>query len=259
MKIYLTGSTGTIGSKFTNVTNLSINLLDTKTFPYFDLNDSATVIHLAGIVGENNINLDIEKAKTVNILGTIAFAKHILNFTNFRFIFVSSSHVYGNSAQKHKEDEVLEPINRYGEQKLIVEEELTRLYSATNRRFVTARVFSVLGPNMKRGTLGHSIQNISIKNPLNFCDDTRDFLTPTQVANFLSVLANASWKYKVYNICSGVGQTIRSAAIKYLKDLQMPINFDLFKPGTSQIPIILGDNTRLIQLISTKDRNDVSI
>lgn len=249
MKIFITGSTGTIGSKFFGVNKLFFDLLDDKTFPTFSKREAATIIHLAGVVGNSAVTKNLVKSRAINVDGTIKFAEHILNKSNFRFMFVSSSHVYRNSSDKHKEDEKLEPINEYGEQKLIVEEALNQLYSECKTRLVIARVFSILGSNMKPGTLGHAIENIAPKNPLKCADDIRDFLTPEKTAHILYTLATSNLNYNIYNVCSGVSQSVKFAAIRLLNSLKRPYDINLLQSGNSLIPVIQGDIGRLIEVI----------
>lgn len=252
MKIYATGTSGTIGSNLEGVIPLNVDLIEDDTYSQVKHNETGSIIHLAGIVGVNAINSNISHSEKVNIEGTYQFAEFVKEHTSHRFIFVSSSHVYKSSEKRHTEFDQTEPINIYGIQKLKAEKMLISLFSDQPERLVVARVFSILGPKMKIGTLGWKIENLNNLHKLENVDDERDFLTPNEAANRLRKLAQSRLKYQLYNVCSGVSQTVREAAINLMNSLNIPINYQLFVSGNSKTPKIIGDNERFMAEINLR-------
>lgn len=247
MKIFATGTTGLIGSSLNDIFPLKIDLLDAKTFGNFQY-ANVTVIHLAGIVGEALVRSDYEKAFEVNVRGTLEFARHVLKDENSRFLYISSSHVYQNTRSRHKELDTLKPINLYGKMKLEAELGLQQIFKNEPQRLCIARVFSVLDVGMPKGTLGWAIENLNQNSPLRNCDDVRDFLTPSEIANHLLKIAKKEFKFPVVNVCSGKGRYIRDACVelRHLKGLITPE--ELLIGGNSEVPYIVGDNSRLLCL-----------
>ena len=246
-EIYATGSSGLIGSKLVGVNPIRLDLLDSRTFNSLELRKS-TVVHLAGIVGEETVKSDFDLAYKVNVSGTIEFARFILEKTDSRFLFVSSSHVYKASNMPHKESDEISPLNVYAGLKWEAERALRLLYRTEPKRLCIARVFSVLGPGMPIGTLGWAIENLSQDSPLNNCDDERDFLAPKEIAGYLTHLAKTDFKFPVVNICSGKSSKVGDACIKLRTSLGLQTPLELLIRGNSKIPWILGDNSRLLSL-----------
>jgi nucleoside-diphosphate-sugar epimerase len=244
MKILATGTSGLIGSQLKEAQPIYLELREKSTYPKILDESDSTLIHLSGIVGETKVNNNLRKAYSVNVTGTLTLAEHVRNYSNWRFIFVSSSHVYKPSHNFHRESDPLVPINNYGLMKQETESELISLFSQEPWRLCIARVFSVLGTGMPKGTLGWAIENLSVENPLRFSDDIRDFLTPLQIAQDLEMIAKLTFHFPILNICSGVKTRIRDACLSLRSGINSDTFHDLILEGNSSIPCIVGDRTR---------------
>lgn len=249
MNISATGTTGLIGSELQEVNPLNIDLKNPKTWGKIEIPNNSTIIHLAGIVGERNVLLDEKESFEVNVVNTIEFASFVNKQYGARFLFVSSSHVYKPSIFKHMEEDVCDPINMYGSQKHAAEKGLLELFNDRRECLCIARVFSVLGPRMPRGTLGWAAERISDSSSLKNCDDERDFLTPKEIANYLLLIAKLEFSFDVINICSGVTKKVGAACMEYRQTLGLETLPEWLEAGNSSIPCILGDNTKLRSLI----------
>ena len=252
MLIYATGTSGTIGKHLIGVIPLKIDLTRSLEFYNLDLSKAQTVLHLAGIVGESNVVQNYNRAKAINLFGTLGLAEFVMKNSEARFIFISSSHVYEPSLKMHHEDSRLKPQSLYGKLKLDAEIGVKEVFSNAPERLLIARVFSVLGPNMPEGTLGWAIDHISEEKPLKFVDDERDFMNPKEIALTLCRLSNLDSEYQIINICTGLSKSVRVACKEYRKMRGLKTPEDWLIWGNSSVPRIVGDNSRLSEVLSCR-------
>lgn len=250
MFIYATGTTGYIGSHLRDSIPLIVDLSDRSSFSELKLKPKSTLIHLASIVGVQRVMEDSKLAYQVNVEGTVRLAENLRNHNDTRLIYVSTSHVYKYSGSKHSEDSETEPMSEYAKQKLEAELRLRELYADAPHKLLIARVFSILGQSMPRGTLGWAIERANLDNPIRYSDDMRDFSTAAQVAGLLEKLANKDWHNPILNVCSGVCRSVRSAGIELRKNLNLRDDENIFLPGNSSIPQNCGDNRLLIETLA---------
>ncbi len=241
MSVYATGTTGTIGQHLKNVIPLRGRL-----YPYtltLDQTDNLTsVLHLAAIVGSDQVNADIDYARKVNVDGTIKLAEEVFNNSNAKFVFASTSHVYEPSDRILTEDSNIKPHSNYAFQKFEAEEACREIFRNNSERLLILRVFSVLGWSCGPKSLAASIiRQINEPNSkvIKNGNDIRDFLSPKQIALISLQLCQNVSAHGIVNICSGMGRTVASAARQFSgEDASC-------EEGKSQIPFIVGDNERL--------------
>jgi len=248
-KILATGISGTIGSKLpNNVLPLTLDLSSEFTLDP-ELTKAKVVIHLAGVVGNVNVLKNPDYAYQVNVVGTMNLAKMIANYTDAKFIYVSSSHVYKKSLEKHLESSVVEPISVYAEQKARGEQEVIEIFKNYPERLIIIRVFSLLDWTLPDFTLGGMARKIYLsqsKNKIKFSDDVRDFLSSRDVANGIYRISTDEYASGVINLCTeiSVGRAI--------EEMFSQTNFEgiraLLEPGNSETPYIVGDNTKFLEL-----------
>ncbi len=128
--------------KFTNGDLLDCNLLQ-KVFDNFDIE---AVIHFAAFSRAEESMFDPQKYYTNNIVGTLNLLKVMLSNNVKQIIFSSSAAVYGEPIytpidEKHP----LNPINTYGQTKLIIEKILEDYGKAYHLKSVSLRYFNVVG------------------------------------------------------------------------------------------------------------------
>lgn len=252
--IFATGITGTIG-KFlsSNIHGVQINLEG----PIIDsappkLQPEDSLIHLAGIVGPKLVDENPQRAFQVNVLGTVNLADSFLNSGGGRFIYVSTSHVYGKSDLPLKESSPVRPINNYANQKLEAEDRLRDLFQSNPDRLCVVRVFSVLDWNVGPFTLGGAISRLTESNSnfvLKNADDTRDFLTPKTIAETLELIAAKESMSGTVNLCSARGLTVREAALIMLNQIGLNPPSERIQGGNSSNPYIVGDNSKLKEFL----------
>ncbi len=108
------------------------------------------VVHLAARAGVRPSLADPLLYDSVNVGGTLALLEACRRSGVLRFIFASSSSVYGNAEVPFREDdEALRPISPYGISKL-VGEHYVRVYSRLHGiRATCLRFFTVYGPRQR--------------------------------------------------------------------------------------------------------------
>jgi nucleoside-diphosphate-sugar epimerase len=257
-KILATGISGTIGSKLPkSVLPLILDLSEEFTQDS-ELTNAKAVIHLAGVVGNVNVLKDPDYAYKVNVIGTMNLAKMIANYTDAKFIYVSSSHVYKKSLTKHLESSDVEPISVYAEQKARGEQEVIEIFKNCPERLIIIRVFSLLDwtlPDFTLGGMARKIYTAQSQNKIKFSDDVRDFLSSRDVANGIYKISADKYVSGIINLCTGKEKSVGSA----IEEMFSHTNFEgikpLLEPGNSETPYIVGDNSKLLNLFPDQNLN----
>lgn len=248
--IYASGGSGTIGNFLSDrVTRLQVDLSDKNFDLRIDRNSKRkSLIHLAGVVGNERVLEDQGYSFRVNVQSTRILAEKFLEYGGEKFIYVSSSHVYAPREHPLDENSNLEPRNLYASQKLAAEIELHKIFAGVPDKLCIARVFSVLDWGTKPFTLGGAITNLA-KNKtdfkLHFGDDIRDFLTPSTIAKTLEEMSTRPSIEGIFNVCSGFGISISDAATRMLEESGIQVGQDRITSGNSEVPYLVGDNSKL--------------
>jgi len=255
-KLFLTGKSGTIGKHF-------LKHSDSTFFDVTNRNDAekwfkerdllgATFLHLAAIVGESQVSLDLERAKQVNVTGSINVAKLALQQGVKHFFFASTSHIYKPSASAIGEEHEKSPQNNYAQTKFEAENALLEIFKDDADKLVILRIFSILDYGTAGHTLGGKVTE-GIKNQrkilINCALDRRDFLTPRTVSSAIKYCIQSNLAGGIYNICSGEPRTVKEAVEQMLVTANIKPNFFEFESKHSHSPEILGNNSKIINVV----------
>lgn len=259
-KLYCTGGTGTIGKHLPKqVKRLKVDLSSAEwEFKSLSFDAQSNLIHLAGVVGVQNVLQDLSYARAVNVDGTKLIAQQFKEKSEGVFYFVSSSHVYAPSLNLISEESPLAPINIYAEQKLEAEYELLHLFESAPKRLCIIRIFSVLDWDVRNHTLGGAIKKLTIPDAefiLSNCSDIRDFLTPKTIAGALFEIASTDHQLGIVNLCSSQGISVGNAAKKMLTENAFEIAEHMFSWASGENPHIIGNNAWLLENIPSLDLN----
>lgn len=245
---YATGTSGTIGRHLPRkFRSIDVDLASQKSIKNIVFERGSRLIHLAGIVGTEQVKKNLELANRVNVGGSVMLAQKFLESDGDLFIYVSSSHVYKSSKDLICEDFPINPLSTYAEQKVVVEMRLQEMFSNCMNKLSIVRVFSILDWNVNEFTLGGAVRKIraqqsevSIKNS----DDIRDFTTPLNAAMALAKIAEVRLS-GITNLCTGIGQSISSAVTTMLELSNCEVPEGVFIPGHSNVPYLVGNPGRL--------------
>lgn len=214
--IAITGSTGTLGKKFTE---------KYKNFFYlkvkFDISDKKKLvdwikkknfdafIHFAAVVPIYKVKNDKKKAMDVNYIAT----KHIVdslirykNKDNFFFFYASTSHVYKPIIKKISESSEIKPINFYGKTKSLSEKYILKKMNKSKIKYIIGRIFSFTDARQSSSFFIPSIfkKFTQKKNLYEFSNlnKFRDFVSTSDIVKAIYLLFKKK-KVGIFNIGSG--------------------------------------------------------
>ena len=175
-------------------------------------NNFSKIIHMAALSDVDYCDLNPSKCYELNVNGTQKMLE-LARKKDSEFIFLSSSHVYGNSKKiPLSETESSSPLSHYACSKKIGEM-LCETYSLTYGLDIRiARIFSVYGPNSSKLNLIFNIINQVINDSritLGNIKPKRDFIFIDDVITGLLNIINSKKKgYDIYNIGTGKSTSI---------------------------------------------------
>ena len=256
MTLYATGCSGTIGRHFPSriipiEQRLESNL---ETFLKLRFQPTDIVIHAGARVGAAKVSQSIEDSFQINVVGSRNLALAALQNNISKFVYISTCHVYKFNKDFLSENDLVEPTNYYAEQKYLGEQAVLEVFQDYPERVCIIRVFSLLGWDMPRDSLGGAVDRI-LRGETNFQlfngDDVRDFQTPMQVAHTIAKVSENSLAEGIVNLCGAVGLQVSVAAQSLMKlDSRFNLRMqDNLKAGFSKVPRIVGDNRKIKSLI----------
>ena len=108
------------------------------------------VMHFCALKAPGESMLHPTLFSEINIVGSINILKMMLKYKVFKFVFSSSSSVYGEPKSEFiNEDHPLYPVNYYGFTKLEIERILNWYSKITDLKFVSLRYFNAAGYDLK--------------------------------------------------------------------------------------------------------------
>ncbi len=209
--IGLTGSKGVLGKEilknFKNFKILKYNddIRDKKKlYNWLSKNNFDGIIHLAAVVATSDVLRNKKKAKDVNYYSTKNLVDFLIKLKkkDTWLFFASTSHVYGFSKKKIRENTKCNPQNYYGYTKYLAEKYLLK----KKINVCIGRIFSYSSNSQKQSFFIPSIIN-KLRSPKNNIikvenvNHYRDFLTTKEIVDAIKILfknkSNGIW-----NICS---------------------------------------------------------
>ena len=187
----------------------------------FLLNGADTVFHLAAKTTVQESIKEPSLYNNVNVVGTLNLLEAAAAMKVKRFIFSSSSSVYGNAKVPTSEDHPLNPISPYALNKLIGEQ-YCKLYSEIyNIDTVCLRYFNVYGDRMNNEgyklvfpIFKEQILNNKSLTINNDGEQRRDFIHVDDIvrANILVAKHKNNFNGDIYNVGNGKSYSINEIA-----------------------------------------------
>ncbi len=194
-----------------NFTLLRGDIRDSK-YLKKELKDIDIIFHEAALSSVNRSVEDPLSTNEVNVTGTLNLLTIARDLEVERFVFASSSSVYGETETLPKlEDMVLDPISPYGVSKLAAEKYVSSFYKIYGLKTVSLRYFNVFGPHQidspYSGVISIFISSaLKNQNPIIFGDgtQTRDFtFVQDVVLGNLLAATNENAIGQVFNLATG--------------------------------------------------------
>lgn len=251
-----TGMSGTIGQHFLstarpfNFRAISFRREFQSVSPF----EKFTLIHSAGVVGTDFVKANPDQSRDINVTKTIELAKEASRAGAKRFVFISSSHIFGSALGSLSETTNPNPTSAYAEQKAEAEAALLELQKDLSTEIVILRVFSILGWESKGFTLGGKLRSIvnNGSGEIAFIDDVRDFYTPRQAADLVLKLSQLDELPPILNVGSGTGLSINTVSRKMFESVHFDISDVRFEKNDGPATSLISDNTLLTQVLGEK-------
>lgn len=186
------------------------------------LKDVDIVYHLAGIPGvRSSWGHDFRKYADTNILATQQLLEACSISGIKKFVFASTSSVYGEKTGKVSEDTSTDPLSPYGVSKL-TGEQLCRVYWKNNGvPIVILRFFTVYGPRQRADMAFHRfIKQMIANEPITLIGDgsqSRDF---TYISDCIEATAAVVNKPSLIGETINIGGKERSTIISVISTLE---------------------------------------
>jgi UDP-glucose 4-epimerase len=238
--------------------------------------DISTVMHFAAscYVGESVTNP--RKYYMNNVYNTINLLNNMLDFNIDKFIFSSTCATYGNPLKiPLTEDHPQNPINPYGNTKLVIEKVLNDYSKAYNLRSISLRYFNASGADFK-SRIGenhnpetHLIPNVidtalGIKEKLQIFGNDYDTPDGTCIRDYIHVLDLAQAHYLAYkkledghktdfyNLGNGKGYSNKEIVESVEKILGKKVNFEYAQRREGDPPILVGSSEKAFRELAWK-------
>jgi nucleoside-diphosphate-sugar epimerase len=227
--------------------------------------DSTLVIHLAALASVPACTEQPLVAHMTNITGTLALLEAARQAHLERFLFASSSAVYGNCALPCHEDMTPQPQSFYGLLKLFGERYVQHYAQTYSLNALSLRFFNVFGPRQNAdsphaGVIAQWRKKIAAGEQITLSGDgsqTRDFIPVTFVADTIIKLASLPDRYlrgDAVNIASGKSTsltTLLSQLVGEFPSYNLPICYSPKRQG--DIDHSSADCKKLMQLLAAID------
>ncbi|SFF32691.1 Nucleoside-diphosphate-sugar epimerase [Paenibacillus algorifonticola] len=185
------------------------------------LKDVDIIYHLAGIPGvRSSWGTDFQSYVESNILATQQLLEACRQASIKKFVFASTSSVYGETMGQVSEDSPLAPLAPYGVSKL-TGEHLCRVYSQ-NVPIVILRFFTVYGPRQRSDMAFHRfIKQLLADDPITLIGDglqSRDF---TYISDCVEAIAAVASAPHVIGETINIGGSERATIIQVIRTLEL--------------------------------------
>lgn len=210
------------------------------------------IFHLAADLNRRrDFNLAPELLDT-NLRGTVHLLNALKSISYERFVFVSTSEVYGGNHLKapFKETDPVHPASPYSLSKYAAEVALRTYSEMEQKPFTILRLFNFFGPGLAdHFFMSQLISALRRAAPFDMTggEQKRDFLFVDDVIEALIAALGAPAKNDLFNVCSGQGHELKTMALTLRELLQSSsvINFGALPYRPNEIWNMVGDRQKI--------------
>lgn len=229
----------------------------------FKENKISAVVHLAARAGVRASLKDPILYNSVNVLGTINLLECCKKFGVKKFIFGSSSSVYGiTSRLPFKEDDPLQnPISPYAVTK-IAGEDLCRVYHGAYGISITClRFFTVYGPRQRpEMAISKFIRLIREDKPIPYYGDgssSRDYTYISDIIDGIMSALDKDFGFEIINLGDSNTVTLKQLVGIIEETLGKKAKLEVLPPQPGDVPITYADITKAGRLLGYKPKVDI--
>jgi UDP-glucuronate 4-epimerase len=211
----------------------------------FNEHDFDAIVHLGALAGVPKSTKDPHSYTEVNVNGTV----NLLDFANKhdikKFVFASSSSVYGNREDKkvHEEDNVMRAVSVYGATKVAGEVLCHAFHSVFGLNISVARIFGpIYGPLQRPyGMLAqrainytHNNKTLSVFGRYGL-DTSKDSTYIDDQVNGLMLALDKCSGFEVFNLGTSSPSSIRTLIHSVQNAHAKNLNFELISPNKADV------------------------
>ncbi len=220
-----------------------------------------TIFHLAALPRLQRSVVQPWETHMVNVDGTLNLLMEAKKHKVKKFIFASSSSVYGNNKTPFKEEMAPNPLVPYSLHKIIGENYCNIFSSLWGLETISLRFFSVYGPGMNPNSpyalvLPKFIKMLSQgKSPTIYGDGThcRDFTYIDDVVEAILLAAKSNLSGEIINIGAGQGISINKV-VRTLNNLLGKSIKPIYRPEICEPKITLASNAKAKKLLGWRPK-----
>jgi nucleoside-diphosphate-sugar epimerase len=292
-RVLVTGGAGFIGSNLVRrllqeeysvvvLDNLSSgkleNLLETKNnhnfkFIHGDVRDAITikhalqgvaaVVHLAALIDISASVADPTLTHEINVTGTLNLLKEAAKQSVNKFVFASSTAVYGDTKNLPvREETACQPISPYAASKAAAEAYCSAYSGCYGLDTVRLRFFNVYGPRNENSIYSGVITKFLHKAQQNEAltiegdgEQTRDFIYVDDVIQALiASLEGQGMRGDVFNVCAGKPISINKLASTLSAVTGKNLKTTHVQPRVGDIRVSYGDPSKAAKRLGFKAR-----
>ena len=220
------------------------------------------LVHLAGLSSVAASHRDPSRTFAVNALGAVNVLAAVQQAAPAaRVLLVGSSEMYGalEPGSRASEDDPLRPASPYAASKVAAEVAGFQFHRARGVAVISARPFNHIGEGQRTDFVVPSFagQIASIRRGrispvlrVGNLDAIRDFSHVTDVVEAYRLLLQRGEPGEAYNVCSGVGRSIRSILERMveLAGVEARIEVDPARFRPNELPYLVGDPSKVQRL-----------
>jgi UDP-glucose-4-epimerase GalE len=217
------------------------------------------VIHLAALIDISASVIDPASTNDVNVTGTLNVLREAARCKVKRFVFASSTAVYGDSQTLPiNENVIVNPISPYAASKLAGEAYCKAFMGSYGLSTVVLRFFNVYGPRSEKspycGVITKFLQQANKGETINIYGDgkqTRDFIHVKDIVEALILALEAKEvDGETFNICTGIPTSINdlASAVQTATQKDLPITHAPARQG--EIKFSYGDPSKATEKLN---------
>jgi GDP-4-dehydro-6-deoxy-D-mannose reductase len=228
------------------------------------------IYHLAALTHVGRSWEDPASTMRVNAMGTLSVLEAARAQSHPpRVMLISSSEVYGaGEGRPIHEDDPLRPVTPYAASKVAAEYLGLQAFLGRGLDVVRARPFNHIGPGQADIFVVSALARRIVEaeraggGPIAVGNlaAARDFTDVRDVVRAYRLLATNGAAGEVYNVCSGVARQVEELFKVLIAHSRVPVepreDPELFRPV--DVPMLVGDNSRLIELTGWHPEIDLS-
>ncbi|MCD1294877.1 UDP-glucose 4-epimerase [Methanocella sp. CWC-04] len=234
------------------------DILNMDTFPEVDY-----VFHLAAQAG---VRASWGASFEIYIKNNIAATQKLLEYYKDspikKFVYSSSSSVYGNVRLPMNEESILRPVSPYGVTKLAAENLCYLYWKNYGLPSISLRYFTVYGPRLRPDlAINKFVRAISRGDEITLYGDgsqTRDFTYVDDVVNANILAAKSDLTGEVFNIGGGNNISVKELISKIENALGKDANIKRIEKQKGDVENTLADVNKAVILLKWRPRIDIS-